>query len=105
MRLPATMEEYRDWVEQALIEVEDLRYSVEFDEGEELGGVPSFLGDLEGALRALRQSMLEGSYAFGDSDLPYMRLIVDVDPGILPFKHLLERINRTHRSGLAEADG
>jgi hypothetical protein len=104
MRLPATMDEYRDLVEQALIEVEDLRYSVEFDEGDELAGVQPFLGDLEGALRALRQSMLDGSYAFGDSDLPYMRMIVDVDPRILPFKSLLERINRTHRTGLAEAD-
>lgn len=102
MRLPNTMEEYRDMVEQALTELEDLRQSAEFDEADEWGGVYRFLDRVESELRRLHQSMVNGSYRFGDSDLSYMPLIADVDPYYLPFKSLLEAINLTHQQGLSE---
>lgn len=80
MRLPKTMDEYQEMVEQALAEVEDLRQSAEFDENDEWGGVYRFLDSIEAELRHLHQSMVNGSYSFGDSDLPYMRFIANVDP-------------------------
>lgn len=101
---PTSMEEYEDLVEQALMEVDELRYSAEFDEGEEWGGVNAFLDGLEKSLQRLRLSMLNGSYTFGDADLPYMELIRGVDPYLLPFKHLLETINQVHRNGLADGE-
>jgi hypothetical protein len=103
MRLPSTMDEYEELVEQALIEAEDLRRSAEFDEGEEWGEVFAFLDVLEMELRRLQQSMLNGTYRFADEDLPFMRAIAQVDTFLLPFKSLLETINLTHRSGLSEA--
>jgi hypothetical protein len=105
MRLPRTMGEYQELVEQALVELDDLRHSAEFDEGEEWSGVYTFLDSLETDLQQLHQSMVNGSYAFGDQDLPYMRLIGKVGTFLLPFKALLETINRVHRSGLAEGGG
>jgi hypothetical protein len=105
MRLPSTMEEYEELVEQALIETEDLRRSAEFDEAEEWGEVFAFLDVLETELRRLQQSMLNGTYRFRDEDLPFMRAIANVDTFMLPFKVLLETINLTHRSGLSEPDG
>jgi hypothetical protein len=104
MRLPSTMEEYEELVEQALIEAEDLRRSAEFDEGEEWGEVFGFLDVLETELRRLQQSMLNGTYRFGERDLPFMQTIAHVDTFLLPFKPLLETINVTHRSGLSEVE-
>jgi hypothetical protein len=103
VRPPETMEEYQDLVEQALIEVEDLRRSAEYDEGEEWGEVFGFLDPLETELRKVQQSMLNGTYEFRDEDLPFMRAVSRVDPFMLPFKSLLETINLTHRRGLADA--
>lgn len=105
MRLPSTMREYQELVDQALIEVEDLRHSADFDEGEEWAGVYGFLDTLESELRHLQQSLLNGTYAFGSEDLPFMRIIGELDTFMLPFKPLLETINLTHRSGLSEAGG
>ncbi len=101
MDLPKTMEAYRRLVEEALIEVEDLRSSAEYDEGEEWAGVFGFLDDLERSLKDLQRAMDEGTYTFRDEDLPFMRIIAPIDPHMLPFKLLLETINRTHRQGLA----
>ena len=105
MRLPSTMREYQELVGQALIEVEDLRHSAEFDEGEEWSAVYGFLDTLESELRHLQQSLLSDAYSFGSEDLPFMRVIGVVDTFMLPFKPLLETINLTHRSGLSEAGG
>jgi hypothetical protein len=60
------------------------------------------LDSIEAELRHLHQSMVNGSYGFGDSDLSYMHFIANVDPYYLPFKSLLEAVNLTHQRGLSE---
>jgi len=102
---PKTAEAYAELVRQALFEVEELRAAVEYDM-EFMGGALEFLDELEGQVRALFQSMVDGTYRFDDRDLPFMRLIERADDRMLPFKDLLKVINATHRQGLAvdEAD-
>jgi hypothetical protein len=97
---PRTPEQFVDMVEQALFEIGDTRSSIEYD----MEGIqPAFLDvidDLEAELRRLRASMADGSYQFGNQDLPFMRMIQHRDLAALPFKRLLEDINRIHRNGL-----
>lgn len=96
---PKTADEYVDLINQALFEIEDLRAAVEYD-GESMGGALEFLGQLENDVRGLKQAMLEGRYHFGDSDLPFMKIVERQDERVLPFKYLLRVINATHRMGL-----
>ncbi|HHQ40831.1 MAG TPA: general secretion pathway protein GspF [Chromatiales bacterium] len=100
---PRTPEEYVDLVEQALFEIEELRASAEYDM-EEMGEALGFVDELEAAVRALLESMRDGSYRFADEDLPFMRLIEPVHESLLPFKSLLKLINDTHRQGLDAGD-
>ena len=100
---PRTPEEYVDLVEQALFEIEELRASAEYDM-EEMGEALGFVDELEAAVRALLESMRDGSYRFADEDLPFMRLIEPVHESLLPFKSLLKLINDTHRQGLDTGD-
>jgi hypothetical protein len=96
---PKTAEEYIELIDQALFEIDDLRAAMEFD-AESMGGVERFLGQLETDVRGLKQAMLEGRYQFGNSDLPFMRIVEAHDERVLPFKYLLRVINATHRMGL-----
>ncbi len=100
---PRTPEEYVDLVEQALFEIEELRASAEYDM-EEMGEALGFVDELEATVRALLESMRDGSYRFADEDLPFMRLIEPVHESLLPFKSLLKLINDTHRQGLDTGD-
>ncbi len=100
---PRTPEEYVDLVEQALFEIEELRASAEYDM-EEMGEALGFVDELEAGVRALLESMRDGSYRFADEDLPFMRLIEPVHESLLPFKSLLKLINDTHRQGLDTGD-
>ncbi len=99
MKRPATFEKYIDLVEQALFEVEELRFSVEFDE-EFMEGALNFVDILEQQLTDLLNSLEEERYEFGDEDLPFMTLVKGQSNLILPFKGLLSLINNTHRKGL-----
>jgi len=65
-----------------------------------MGGALEFVGDLEKAMRALRASMADGSYRFGEEDLPFMKIVAPQDDMLLPIKPLLRVINETHRNGL-----
>ncbi len=97
---PRTPEQYVELVDQALFELSDTRSSLEYD----MEGIPTrmleALDGLEAELRRLRASMADGSYVFDDQDLPFMPLIANLDIQVLPFKRLLEDINRVHRNGL-----
>lgn len=98
VKRPSTPEEYVQLVESALVELDELRASFEFDM-EEMATVPVFIEHLERELRALRQSMADGSYHFENKDLPFMEL-VNRNLRHIPFSELLATINKTHREGL-----
>ncbi len=95
---PKSAEEYVRFVEQALIEVDELRACYEFDT-EEDGGQLRFLEPVEQGLKKLRASMADGSYQFENRDLPFME-IANKYKSQLPFANLLAVINHTHRNGL-----
>ncbi|MFZ0254450.1 MAG: hypothetical protein WAN46_02125 [Gammaproteobacteria bacterium] len=59
-----------------------------------------FVDHLDAEVRELRDRMADGSYQFGDQDLSFMPVIAGESTHFLPFKELLETINRTHRQGL-----
>ena len=96
---PKTPEQYVDLVDQALFEIEDLRLAAEYDM-DSMGAATEFLDELEADVRKLRESMADGSYRFGKDDLPFVRVVEHQDERILPFKHLLLKINETHIRGL-----
>jgi hypothetical protein len=102
LRRARTVDEYVEWVRQAVFEVDDLRACIEF-EAEDVRQVPDFLDPLDEGIKGLHQSMLDGTYAFGREDLPFMDLATQFAEEI-PFHTLLKQINETHRRGL-EVDG
>jgi hypothetical protein len=102
LRRAKTVDEYVDWVRQAVFEVDDLRNCLEF-ELEDLNRFPAFLDPLDQGIKAVYKSMQEGSYSFGREDLPFMDLAEKYADDI-PFLTLLKQINETHRRGL-EVEG
>jgi len=98
LRRAQGIDEYVEWVRQAVFEVGDLRECLEF-ELEDLARFPAFLDPLEDGIKALFQSMQDGTYSFGREDLPFMDLASRYAEEI-PFHTLLKQINETHRRGL-----
>jgi len=94
-----TAEQYIDLIRQALFEIEDVRAAIEFEEGG-MSGTDGFIHVLEKEIRALYARMQEGSYYFENKDLPFMPLVLRQSTQTLPFKNVLEEINRIHRNGL-----
>ena len=92
-------DEYVQLIEQAIDEVFDLRQSVEYDE-DYMSDARGFIDELEQILKALYQSMKDGSYEFATGDLPYVALLAKYHEAMVPFKFLLKRINETHLKGL-----
>ena len=103
LRRAKTVDEYVDWVRQAVFEIDDLRACLEF-EIEDLQRFPAFLDPLEEGIKGLYQSMLDGTYGFGREDLPFMDLAAQFSEDI-PFHTLLKQINETHRRGLEVGEG
>lgn len=104
LRRARSVDEYVEWVRQAVFEVADLRDCLEY-ETEDMAKIPAFLDPLEDGVAALLRSMQEGTYAFGREDLPFMDLAGRYADEI-PFHTLLKQINETHRRGLeVEGDG
>jgi hypothetical protein len=95
----STTEEYVDMVKQAIDEVFDLRQAIEFDE-EFMSDARPLVDELEKHLKALYESMKDGSYQFATGDLPYVALIKHYHESMIPFRYLLKRINETHNKGL-----
>lgn len=100
MNLPRarSVDEYVEWVRQAVFEVADLRDCLEY-ELEDLSRFPAFLDPLEEGIKAILQAMQDGTYCFGREDLPFMDLAGKY-AGEIPFHALLKQINETHRRGL-----
>lgn len=99
LRRAKSVEEYVEWVRQAVFEVADLRECLEF-ELEDLAKFPAFLDPLDEGIKDVVRSMEEGTYSFGREDLPFMDLARKCSDQI-PFHTLLKQINETHRRGLA----
>jgi len=97
-----TVEEYVEWIRQAVFEVDDLRECLEF-EMETVQRFPVFLDALEKGIKDLYQSLQDGSYHFGREDLPFMEL-VDHHGEDIPFQMLLKQLNATHRLWLDVTD-
>lgn len=96
---PTNLDEYLALIDQALFEIEDLRAAMEF-EMEGMEGALDFIDDVERELRKLRTNLTNGSHIYATGDLPYMPKIKQVNHNTLPFKVLLEDINRVHRHGM-----
>ncbi len=93
------MEEYRELIKQALFDVADLRASIEYDE-EFMGDALTFIDQLETSLLQLDRLAHGANYQFRQQNLPFMSIVNNTDETLLPFKHLLLRINDTHTQGL-----
>jgi hypothetical protein len=98
LRRARTVDEYVDWVKQAVFEVGDLRDCLEY-EREDMAKIPAFLDPLEEGIKDVYESMKDGIYSFGRDDLPFMDLAARYADEI-PFHTLLKQINETHRRGL-----
>lgn len=100
MKDPKDMDEYLDLVHQAVYEMDELRACID-DDMEEMETYLPFAEKLDAQLRALFDEMTGGCYGFpSDTDLPFMAIVQRFGMHI-PFKDLLQTINRTHRRGLA----
>jgi len=106
LRRAKSVEEYVDWVKQAMFEVEDLRDCLLYEAEEELTRFPDFLEPLASGIKKGYDDMRAGQYVYGREDLPFMDLAYEHADEI-PFHILLKQINETHRRGLeiADADG
>lgn len=102
MRGPRTWDEYVDLVHQAVYEVDELRACMmEEDELDDVDLYNQYVGLLDKQLRELYEAMTSGNYQFPSStDLPFMALVRQYGR-FMPFRSLLDLINRTHREGLA----
>ncbi len=94
-----TAQEYVRLIEQVIDELEDIREVTGYAFDEDQGDL-SFVDVLMKDMRELRASMADGSYQFGRTDLPYMRLVKKLSDIQLPCIRLLYMINQTHREGL-----
>ena len=101
---PKTAQEYVQLVEQALDELGDIEEasSYDFDEIESNLG---FVEALKKELTGMRESMQDGSYQFGRTDLPLMRIVKRHTEKDLPCIRLFYTINQTHRQGLEISGG
>jgi hypothetical protein len=91
--------EYVELIKSALLEIEDLRATMEYDE-ESMGEVASFIDRLKKPLDDIHQQMLDNEYTWGKDDLDFIKVIEHTDERLIPFAELLYRINATHTLGL-----
>ena len=94
-----TIDEYVNLVQQAIDDTFDLKQAIEFD-ADEMSGAVNFVDQLDSQLKALYESMKDGSYQFATGDLPFVEIMEKQHAAMLPFKYLLKRINETHMKGL-----
>lgn len=102
MKRPKTMAAYADLVEQALIEVDEMRHVIEYET--DGGASTEFLDPLQADLDRLKDAMATDTYEFRDEDLPFMQAVSSQRLEELPFRDLLDVINWTHRTGLESDD-
>ncbi len=100
MSLPRarTVDEYVNWVQQAIFEIGDLKDCLLY-EVEHLASFPAFIEPVETGLNKIFQDMKEGTYHFDREDFPFFEIALRHADDI-PFLTLLKQINETHRKGL-----
>ena len=96
---PKTAAAYVRLVEQALDELDDILEASGYDL-DEIESNQGFVEVLKKELTGMRDSMKDGSYQFGRSDLPLMRIVKQHSEKDLPCIRLFYTINQTHRQGL-----
>ncbi|MBT9613970.1 MAG: hypothetical protein IV108_11975 [Burkholderiales bacterium] len=101
MNDPKTWDEYLDLVHQAVYEIDEMRACIDEDAGDEDAEIYiQFIDPLDAQLRKLFDDMTSDRYEFQhDTDLPFMAIVKRYGRAI-PFRTLLETINRTHRKGV-----
>ncbi|GEM_PF-179244 len=102
-KYPQTPQAYYDLIKQALFEVQDLRYAIEY-ESDGMETAMGFIGQLESHLQNMANAMKEGCYQFGNEDLPFMGIAKKNHLQALPFRVLLQDINHVHKNGLDTRD-
>ncbi len=100
MRKPKTLAEYRRLVDDALVEVDEMRNIIDYEMDGASSAASEFLEPLEADLKRLQDALATGTYDFRDEDLPFMAMVSRQSLDALPFKDLLDVINWTHRTGL-----
>jgi hypothetical protein len=102
LKTPETPEAYYDLVQQALFEMAELRESLEYDEldGNVMHTAQGVLERIEQPLQELAAAMRNGTYEFSNNDLAFIAPMRRQSERAIPFKHLLNLINSTHRLGL-----
>ncbi len=96
-----TMDELKRQVNEALIEVDELKYSIEFD-GDYMQQSVDLVEPLEFELKKLKAELEAGTHQFGGGPLAYMERIEPLPLAFIPFKYLLQVINHAHQSGVSE---
>ena len=99
LRRAKSVEEYVEWVKNAVFEVDDLKECLLYDSDDTMVRFPAYLEPLEQGIKGLYRDMCEGRYHFGREDLPFMD-IAHLHGDDIPFNTLLKQINETHRKGL-----
>jgi hypothetical protein len=98
------MGEYLSLVEQALVEVDEMRQIIEYETEGGPSRLTGLLDTLEAELGRVQDAIRTDTYGFQDQDLSYMSSLAQHSLHTLPFKDLLDLINWTHRTGLATGD-
>jgi hypothetical protein len=94
-----SMEEFLDLVKEALLETEELRASIEYDE-ESMSEALGFVNRLQTSFEDIRRHLDVAPYPSAGEDLDFMSLGRATDERLLPFKQLLIWISDTHPMGL-----
>ncbi len=107
MREPKTLQEYIDFVDQAVFEVSDLLACAD-DEGDgdyQLSQLRPIYEQLETELKKLQADITSGQHSGpgAGSDLLFMPLAVRLKRAI-PFYDLLEVLNNVHRNGFVDVE-
>jgi len=100
LRRASTVEEYAEWVENAVYEMNDLYECLLFAAAEDMvGRFPAYLEPCEKGIEQLCQDMRDSNCRSGREDPPCMDNTHRYRNEI-PFHTLLNQINEPHRKGL-----
>lgn len=101
MEKARSMQEYVSILHEIFDELEELRFSIEYDE-EFMGGSLNLIAPMESCVKRLLQQIEDGSYQFAQGDYEFFDIARNANPLLLPFKHLVARAELTHQQGVDE---